>query len=96
MPMSRSFEFTIPRVTLPKVETPWRNGALIANSLKSRIPVQKQTSKLPMLVGAAIIILVLLIVAIGVKKMRGSSSPEVHTMEARLDESPVLADSKVG
>ena len=92
--MSRSFEITIPEITLPKFEIPWPDGAAIANSLKSRIPEQKSTSKLPMFLGATIVILVLIILAVGAKKMCGGSSRKVHTVETEPDGKSVVTDSE--
>jgi flagellar biosynthesis/type III secretory pathway M-ring protein FliF/YscJ len=92
--MSRSFKVTIPEITLPKFEVPWPDGAAIANSLKSRIPDRKSASKLPMLLGVAVVILVLVILAIGAKKMCGNSSRKVHTVETEPDGTSVVTDSE--
>jgi hypothetical protein len=92
--MSRSFEVTIPEVTLPKFEVPWPDAAAIAKSLKSRIPDQKSASRLPMILGAVIVILVLVILAMGIKKMRGGSSRKVHTVETEPDGRSVVTDSE--
>ena len=92
--MSRSFEITIPEVTLPKFEIPWPDSAAIANSLKSRIPDRKSTSKSPTFLGVALVILVLVIFAMGVKKMRGGSSRKVHVVETEPDGRSVVTDSE--
>jgi hypothetical protein len=94
--MSRFFEVSVPDITLPKFEVPWPDGAAIANSLKSRLPHQKPSSKVPMLLGAAIVIVVLLILAIGVKKMCGRPSREAPPVETEPDEAPVVTESKEG
>jgi hypothetical protein len=92
--MSRSFEITIPEVTLPKFEIPWPDSAAIANSLKSRIPDKKLTSKSPTFLEVVIVILVLVILAMGVKKMCGGSSRKVHVVETEPDGRSVVTDSE--
>jgi hypothetical protein len=92
--MSRSFAFTIPEVTLPKFEIPWPDSAAIASSLKSRIPDQKSTSKSPTFLGAVIVILVLVILAMAAKRMCGGSSRKVHTVETEPDGRSVVTDSE--
>jgi hypothetical protein len=92
--MNRFFEISVPDITLPKFDVPWPDGAAIATSLKSRIPSQKSSSKLPMLLGVAVVIVVLVIVAIGVKKMCGRSSRKMPIVEAELDGTPVVVNSE--
>jgi hypothetical protein len=92
--MSRSFEITIPEITFPKFEIPWPDGTAIANSFKSRIPEQKSTSKVPMFLAAMVVILVLVILTMGAKKMCGGSSRKVHTVETEHDGKSVVTDSE--
>lgn len=92
--MSRSFEVTIPDVTLPKFEVPWPDSAAIAKSLKSRIPDPKSTSKSPTFLRAVIIFLVLVILVMAVKKMCGGYSRKVHTVETAPDGTTVVTDSE--
>jgi hypothetical protein len=92
--MTRSFEITIPEVTLPRFELPWPDGGAIASSLKSRIPEKKPTSKLPMLLGAAIVIVVLIILAVGVKKMCGGTTRKEHVVETEPDGTSVVTDNE--
>jgi hypothetical protein len=49
-----------------------------------------------MFLGAVIVILTLVILAIGAKKMCGGSSRRVHTVETEPDGSSVVTDSEEG
>lgn len=98
--MTRSFEITTPKVTIPEIsfpkfEVPWPDGGAIASSLKSRIPQQKSASKVPTFLVATIVILVLVILAMGAKKMCGGSR-KMHTVETEPDGKSVVTDSEEG
>jgi hypothetical protein len=99
--MTRSFEITTPKVTIPEIsfpkfEVPWPDSAAIANSLKSRIPQQKSPSKVPTFLVATVVILVLVILAMGAKKMCGGSSRKMHTVETGPDGKSIVTDSEEG
>jgi flagellar biosynthesis/type III secretory pathway M-ring protein FliF/YscJ len=86
--MTQSFKITIPEVMLPKFQVPWPDRAAIAQSLKARVPHQKTTSKLPMLLGAAVVVVVLLILVMGVKRKLSGSPRHAHSAPEEPEGNP--------
>ncbi|MGB8179904.1 MAG: hypothetical protein WCF63_07040 [Acidimicrobiales bacterium] len=77
---------------IPAYDDAWARLASLADSVKSRAEVSTQNSKTSTLVKVAGVIVVVAILVVVVKKLRGQRVYKSHSVETSADGNPIVTD----